>query len=247
MANALIKKLEHYVRLSQHDKEVLSAAAAERVRKLRSHGQLVSEGDKPKVIYLVLEGWAFRYKHLEDGRRQIVGFFLPGDFCDLNVFILREMDHSIASVTPLTLSEITRSNFEHILDGHPRITQALWWEALVNMAIQREWTVNLGQRDALERVAHLLCELFIRLRTAGMTEGWSCNFPLTQSELADATGMSTVHVNRTLQELRALKVIVLNSRTLSILDFDRLMQVGMFNPNYLHLDREGRHLDANEG
>lgn len=246
MADTLIRKLEHFVRLSQHDKEVLIGAAAERVRKLRSRGHVVSEGDKPKVIYLVLEGWAYRYKHLEDGRRQIVGFFLPGDLCDLNVFILREMDHSIASITPLTIAEISRSNFERVIERHPRITQALWWDALVNMAIQREWTVNLGQRVALERVAHLLCELFFRLRSAGLTDGESCGFPLTQGELADATGMSTVHINRTLQELRALKLITLSNRVLSIHDLDRLMHVGMFNANYLHLDREGSHLDANE-
>jgi len=246
MADALIKKLEHFVRLSEHDKEVLAGAAAERIRKLRSRAHVVSEGDNPKVIYLVLEGWAYRYKHLEDGRRQIVGFFLPGDLCDLNVFILREMDHSIASITPLTIAEISRQNFERVIEGHPRVTQALWWDALVSMAIQREWTVNLGQRHALERVAHLFCELFFRLRSAGLTEEMSCGFPLTQAELADATGMSTVHVNRTLQELRALRLITLSNRVLSITDLDRLMQVGMFNANYLHLDNEGSHLDANE-
>ncbi len=246
MADALIKKLEHFVRLSSLDKEVLGRAAAERVRKLRAHEHIVLEGDKPKVIYLVLEGWACRYKHLEDGRRQIVGFFLPGDLCDLNIFILREMDHSIATVTRTMVAEISRTTFEAILDGHARVTQALWWDALVTMAIQREWTVNLGQRDALERVAHLLCEIFIRIRTAGLSRGKSCDFPITQAELADATGMSTVHVNRTLQELRSLKLINLAGRVLTIMDLPRLMQVGMFTPNYLHLDREGAYLDSNE-
>jgi CRP-like cAMP-binding protein len=246
LADALIKKLEHFVRLSSLDKEVLGRAAAERVRKLRAHEHIVLEGDKPKVIYLVLEGWACRYKHLEDGRRQIVGFFLPGDLCDLNIFILREMDHSIATVTRTMVAEISRTTFEAILDGHARVTQALWWDALVTMAIQREWTVNLGQRDALERVAHLLCEIFIRIRTAGLSRGKSCDFPITQAELADATGMSTVHVNRTLQELRSLKLINLAGRVLTIMDLPRLMQVGMFTPNYLHLDREGAYLDSNE-
>ncbi len=246
VAEALLRKLEYFVRLSPHDKEVLERAAAERHRNLGPHERILTEGDKPKVIYLVLEGWACRYKHLEDGRRQIVGFFLPGDLCDLNVFILREMDHSISSITSVRLAEITRHSFEEILDGHPRVTQALWWETLVSIAIQREWTVNLGQRDAMERMAHLLCEMFVRLRTAGLGRGKSCDFPVTQSELADATGMSTVHVNRTLQELRNLKLIHLSGRILTIPDLGRLMQAGLFNANYLHLDREGAHLDANE-
>jgi len=246
LADALIRKLEHFVRLSRDDREVLDRVAAQRVRKLGPHEQILAEGDNPKVIYLVLEGWACRYKHLEDGRRQIVGFFLPGDLCDLNVFILREMDHSISSITSLRLAEISRQAFDAILDGHPRITQALWWDALVSMAIQREWTVNLGQRDALERIAHLMCELYIRLRTAGLARGNACDFPITQAELADATGMSPVHVNRTLQELRNLKLINLSSRLLTIPDLDRLMHAGLFNANYLHLEREGAHLDANE-
>jgi CRP-like cAMP-binding protein len=246
MAEALIRKLENFVRLSSHDKEVLTAAAAERIRKIDPHEPIVHEGDKPKVIYLVLSGWACRYKHLEDGRRQIVSFFLPGDLCDLNIFILREMDHSMAGIGSVTLAEITRQSFEAILQGHARITQALWWDSLVTIAIQREWTVNLGQRDALERVAHLFCEIFVRLRSAGLTRGKSCSFPITQTELADATGMSAVHVNRTLQELRNMKLINLSNRILTIPDLPRLMQAGLFTPNYLHLGHEGAHLDANE-
>ncbi|WP_296744192.1 Crp/Fnr family transcriptional regulator [Mesorhizobium sp.] len=246
MPDALIKKLEHFVHLSSNDKDVLARAAAERVRKLGAHEHIVAEGEKPKAINLMLDGWACRYKHLEDGRRQIVGFFLPGDLCDLNVFILREIDHSIASIGGVTVAEITRHAFETILDGHARIAQALWWDSLVTIAIQREWTVNLGQRDALERVAHLFCEIFLRLQAAGLTRGKSCHFPVTQTELADATGMSTVHVNRTLQELRNMRLINLTNRMLTIPDLPRLMRTGLFNPNYLHLEREGAHLDANE-
>ena len=133
------------------------------------------------------------------------------------------------------MAEITRQNFEAILEGHPRITQALWWDALVSMAIQREWTVNLGQRDALERVAHLLCELFIRLRSAGLTRGHSCTFPLTQAELADATGMSTVHVNRVLQQMRADGLVHTKGTVLTIPDWEALKMVGDFDPIYLHL------------
>jgi CRP-like cAMP-binding protein len=128
----------------------------------------------------------------------------------------------------------------------PRITQALWWHELVVAAIQREWTTNVGQRSAFERIAHLCCELFLRLRAVGQTRGDTCDFPLTQADLADATGLTSVHVNRTIQELRREGLITLHKRLLTIHDLDRLMTACMFNPNYLHLNREGRHLDAND-
>jgi CRP-like cAMP-binding protein len=125
------------------------------------------------------------------------------------------------------------------------VTQALWWESLVNSAIQREWTLNVGQRTAYERISHLLAELYLRLKTVGLTQNGSCDFPLTQTDVADATGLTAVHVNRTLQELRRDNLIVLERRRLTIPDLRSLMDAAMFNPNYLHLDHEGRHLDAN--
>ncbi|MDG4892334.1 Crp/Fnr family transcriptional regulator [Mesorhizobium sp. WSM4976] len=246
MRRPLIRKLEKFTRLSQADKEMLVRIAAQRIRRFTAREDIIHEGEKPEFINLINEGWACRYKTLDDGRRQIIAFFLPGDLCDLNVFILKEMDHSIGAITPVAISEISRTDFDEMMIGHPRITQALWWESLVAAAIQREWTVNLGQRDALERMAHLLCELFIRLEASGCTSDNSCEFPLTQTELGETLGMSTVHVNRTLQELRASNLIVLKDRTLTIPNLQALQDVALFNANYLHLDREGRHLDANE-
>lgn len=124
--------------------------------------------------------------------------------------------------------------------------KALWWDTLVSVAIQREWTVNLGQRTAIERLGHLFCELFVRLRGIGLTDGDSCPLPLTQVELADAMGLSNVHINRTLQELRRAGLVVFKGKRLTIPDLAALQKVSLFNPNYLHLDHEGRHLDANE-
>jgi CRP-like cAMP-binding protein len=246
MASALISKLERFAKLSSDDKATLRRLAALNVRSLGSHDDLIREGEKPVEINLMLSGWACRHKHLEDGRRQIISFFLPGDLCDHNVFILKEMDHSVSTITPVTIAGVSREAFEEATLKHPRITQALWWEALVAFAIQREWTVNLGQRTATERMAHLLCELFLRLQSVRMVDGNSCEFPLTQAELGEATGLSTVHVNRTLQDLRAAGIIELKGRRLIILDLDALMRQSLFNPNYLHLGHEGQHLDANE-
>ncbi|VIO81059.1 Crp/Fnr family transcriptional regulator [Bradyrhizobium ivorense] len=241
---SLIRKLEHFVRLSPAEHAILDRAATERVRGFGPRVDLVREGEKPRDVHLILSGWACRYKQLEDGRRQVVSFLLPGDICDVNGFILREMDHSIGSITQVTIADLSREFFDEVGARHPRIATAFWWETLVNAAIQREWTMNLGQRTALERTAHLLCEIWLRLSMAELTRGDNCDFPLTQADLADATGLSKVHVNRILQELRAAGLIVLKSKTLAVPDLARLMRAGLFNPNYLHMDREGRQLDA---
>ncbi|WP_298091969.1 Crp/Fnr family transcriptional regulator [uncultured Sphingomonas sp.] len=245
MNNPLIRKLEQFTRLSGSDRTILDELASTGIRRLGARRDLVREGEKPRAINLMLDGWAFRYKMLEDGRRQIISFFLPGDLCDLNIYLLREMDHSIAALTPLTFCEIPRDTFEQVTE-RPRIVQALWWDSLVAAAIQREWTVNLGQRNALERISHLICELFFRIRGVGLNDDSSFFCPITQNDLAEATGMTSVHVNRTLQELRGRGLVHWKGKQVEIPDLGALCQLALFNQNYLHLDREGAHLDAND-
>lgn len=247
MLHPLIAKFEQFTRLSAEDKEAIRRATAERVRAVPAHEDIIREGEAPKAVNVILAGWACRYKLLEDGRRQIISFFLPGDICDFNVFILRSMDHSVGTLTQVTLSELSRPTVERLTLDFSRVAQAFWWETLVNSSIQREWTLNLGQRTAYERLGHLFCELYLRLRAVGRADGDSCELPLTQAELADATGLSTVHVNRTLQELRGAGLVQLRGKTLTIPDLQALQDATMFNPNYLHFDRSGRHLDANAG
>jgi len=241
---AVASKLEAFTRLSSDDLAALTKVT-QNVRFVDARRDLVSEGDKPRYVHLVLDGWGARYKSLPDGKRQIVSLFLPGDFCDLNVYILKHMDHSIGAITRMKVAMITPEEMNALTTQRPRVTQALWWHELVTTAIQREWTLNLGQRTAYERIAHLLVELYLRLRTVGRARDNRCDFPLTQTDLAEATGLTAVHVNRTLQELRGDGLIELERRQLHILDLERLMDVSMFNPNYLHLEHEGRHLDAN--
>jgi CRP-like cAMP-binding protein len=241
----LALRLEAFTRLSHDDRAAL-AKVSKVSRVIPARRDLIREGERPQYVHLTVEGWACRYKALPDGRRQVVAFFVPGDFCDLNVHVLREMDHSIAAITRLSVADISREEMDALTDAHPRIAQALWWESLVQVAIQREWTVNIGQRTANERLAHLLVELYVRLKTVGLTRDGSCDFPLTQNDLADATALTAVHVNRTLQDLRRDNLIILEHKRLTIPNVRRLMQVAMFNPNYLHLGHEGRHLDAND-
>jgi CRP-like cAMP-binding protein len=245
VTGALLRKFERFTRLSQAERELLAQLTSEQVRRHAPHEDIIREGERPPALGVITEGWACCYKMLEDGRRQIVGFFLPGDLSDPGVFASGEIDHSVGAVTSVAFAEISRRGLDELL-SRSRLEQVFWWDWLVKMSIQREWALNLGQRDAFERLAHLFCELFLRLESVGLTSGDSCEWPLTQSELGEATGLSAVHVNRTLQELRNAGLIVLRDHTLTIPHMDALQRVAMFSPAYLHLDREGRHLDANE-
>ncbi|HEX2136549.1 MAG TPA: Crp/Fnr family transcriptional regulator [Microvirga sp.] len=247
MATYLIRKLEQFTRLSAEDKRALERAASLKVRLLRPREDIIREGDRPKQVTLILDGWAFRYKQLEDGRRQIMAYLIPGDICDLRMFILKEMDHSVGAVGPMRVAEIPADALIELTESYPRIGRALWWNSLVEEAIGREWIVNNSQRTAFERMAHLLCEVFIRLRAVGLTNGRSCELPVTQAEMADTTGLSAVHVNRTLMELRDANLIVLKGKTLTIPDLEALKAAGWFNAKYLHLERDRREIDAPEG
>ena len=250
LTHRLIRRLGHFVRLSPGDKSALAAAAAQNMRRIEPRLDILQEGGRPTDFNLFADGWACRYRTLRDGRRQLVGFLLPGDLCDFGQSVLHRMDHGVAAVTAVRMAEIPREVLQDVLFRHPRLTQALWWSALVDEAVQREWMVSVALRSAVERLAHLLCELFIRLRMVGLANdsggGGSCEFPLTQNDLAEATGLSMVHVNRTLQELRSRGLIVLRERQLTVPNLATLQAVALFNPGYLHLDQDGRNLDARD-
>ncbi|MFM9976835.1 MAG: Crp/Fnr family transcriptional regulator [Sphingomonadaceae bacterium] len=233
-ASHFVRKLESFQLFSQATETAIQTLATLRTRTLNAGDDLISEGDEPRTIYLVIDGWACRQKMLDDSRRQIMAFFLPGDLCDLHVYILDEMDHSISALTPVTYASITPSEFETFCDDHPRVVRSLWWATLVGASIQREWLVSAGQRSAYEALAHLCCELYFRLRLIGLTAGGKCNLPLTQSDIADALGLTQPHVSRTIAELNASKLATLRRRYLTVIDLPGLMAAGRFNPNYLH-------------
>jgi CRP-like cAMP-binding protein len=243
LPNALTRRLEEHGPLTDADRAELARLTALSTRTVPPRRDLIREGDTPASIYLVIEGWACRYRTLRDGRRQIVDFVIPGDLCDLNVFILDHVDHSIGALTSLTVAQIGRDHLHRVATSSPNITTALWWQELVSKSISREWIVNIGQRSAEERVAHLLCEMFLRMESIGMSDGFSCDFPPTQTDIADATGITPVHANRTLQQLRRRGLIILQDRKLTIPDIGSLQAAGLFNPEYLHLRRLDRHTD----
>ena len=184
----LIAKLNAFMRTSSGSEDAINDMASRRVASADRGQDIISEGDEPRTVNLLIDGWACRYKMMEDGRRQILAFFLPGDLADLHVYILNAMDHSISAITPVRYARLAPKEFEEISDAHPKLLRALWWESLVTDSIQREWLVSVGQRDALESVAHLACELYLRLKTVGLVQGQRCDFPLNAARHCGCIG-----------------------------------------------------------
>ncbi len=233
--NPFIAKLSLGVQLQESDRSRLLEVMS-RQRDAPPGVDLISEGDKPENVRLILKGWAFRYKVLADGKRQIMSILLPGDFCDLHIAILKRMDHSIGVLSPVRVVEIPRSTILELTSHHPGITRALWWATLVEEAVMREWLVNMGQRQADRAMCHIFCELLVRLRVVGLARGSSYEFPMTQEDLGDVLGLSSIHVNRTLQEVRSAGLISLQGGVLTIHDEAALARMSGFKPDYLHLD-----------
>jgi CRP-like cAMP-binding protein len=197
----LIRKLENFAPLPEEEKRAL-ADAVNTIRRFSAREDLIREGEPTDGVKVILEGFACRYKVLPDGRRQIVAYLLPGDMCDLRACLLKRMDHTIATLSPIEAALISQEAMLDLTERYPRLTRALWWSTLVEEAITREWVVNVGQRTAFERMAHLFCEISLRLEAVGLARNDRYELPLTQTELADTVALSAVHVNRTLMEMR---------------------------------------------
>ena len=235
MGNPLTLKLEHGSKLTPGDRQRLDALIQTSCR-IEAGQDLIRENDPPEHVRLILDGFVCRYKILEDGRRSIIAYLVPGDICDLHVAILRRMDHAMATLTPCTIVFMAPDVIVDLTTNYPRIAHALWWSTLVDAAILREWLVSLGQRPADQRLAHLFCELLLRLQTVRLADENSYPLPLTQEALADTLGISTVHVNRVLQQMREDGLVVFRDHRLVIPNVERLKEFAGFDSNYLHLD-----------
>ncbi len=237
MANPLTMKLEQYTKFDPSERSRLDHLLSY-PKKTWTRGEIIiKEGEKVSDILLVLSGLATRSKSLADGNRQFMAFLIPGDLCDVEVFVLDAMDHDILAVSETTCVLLPSKVLEDLLSEHTTITKALWWSTMTDSAVLRQWIVGHGARDARERLAHLFCELLIRFRIVGETTDDTFPFPLTQDELADATGQTAVHVNRVLQQLRAEGLLDWRDKTITILDPAGLQMVAQFEANYLHLAR----------
>jgi CRP-like cAMP-binding protein len=231
----LLAKLGSIADLTE-DQEAAIRNLPARVRRLRAHEDIVMDGDRPTECCLLLEGFACRYKLLPDARRQILSFHIPGDIPDVQSLHLKRMDHSLAVLLPSRIALIPHASLRKLTHEHPALADIFWRDTLIDAAVFREWMVGMGRRSALARIAHLFCELIVRLRAVHLVRKDSITLRLTQAELGDALGLSTVHVNRVLQRLRGDGIIELHTGLLRVLDWPALMDIGEFSPDYLHLE-----------
>ena len=232
MLDNLLRKLESVSTLSEPHVQAVRAMFTGS-RRAPPGEDIVREGESPASLSLLAEGLACRYKSMSDGRRQIMGFLIPGDLVDTYAFTMGEMDHSVGALTRCRLMLAPNQKVAETLDQHPALMHALWADSMADTALTREWLVGLGRRSAYSRIAHLLCEVVARMKAVGLTDGSLCDLPLTQQELADSLGLSLVHVNRVLQRLRASGLVSLGRGALQVHDWEGLQQAGEFDPSYL--------------
>lgn len=240
MPNFICRKLMGYDTLSADDIAALEAACSVTI-KAEADKTLVREDESPSDLLAILEGWACRYKILPDGGRQILGFLMPGDICDMSASVIVAMDHDVGTLTPVTLAKLSRRMTEALLHERPRLTRAFLWAQMVDEGILRAWLASLGRRDAYDRVGHLLCELWARAKNVGLVTDHQIDLPVTQTELSDALGLTPVHTNRVLRRLREEGLIVTGRGRLTIPDAVKLAKAVGFSANYLQ-GRNGRQL-----
>jgi len=231
----MIRKLESQFILNDEEKQALQALPV-LTQDVKANHDIVKMGEQPAQCCLLLEGFSCVYKLTFEGKRQIMSLHIPGDMPDLQSLHLKVIDINIASLSPCKLGFIQHQDLHHLFERHPRLTAAFWHETLVDASIFREWLLNVGQREGYSRIAHIICELALRLEAVGLVEATTFEMPITQAELADATGMTPVHVNRVLQALRSDGLIRTNKRKITIPDWQKLQEAGEFDPLYLHLE-----------
>lgn len=230
----LVRKLLTLAPLDKEDQAAIQALPHS-TRQIEPGKYIVREGDKPTHCCLLVSGFGLRHKIVGDGARQIVNIHMSGDMLDLQNSLLGTADHNVQALTKMVAAFIRREDLMELAFGRPAVGKAFWIETLVEGSIQREWIANVGRRDARTRVAHLLCEFAYRLEAVGLAEECSYELPMTQEQIADTTGLTPVHVNRTLKELRAEGLMTLSKRSVVINDLAKLQDVGDFRSTYLHL------------
>ena len=233
----LVRRWSAYAELSPDDSDALLALPYTR-KSFPKDGYIVREGQETRECALILSGFAFRQKLIRNGSRQIISIHIPTEFVDLQNSLLGVADHSVQSLGPSEVALVPRNAIIELRETRPALHLAMWTETLIDASIFREWVVNVGRRDSKARIAHLLCELVSRLERIRAGKQGTYEFPLTQEQLADATGLTPVHTNRTLQTLRKDGLIELNGRSLKVLDWKGLREAGDFDELYLHMQPE---------
>jgi CRP-like cAMP-binding protein len=202
--------------------------------------EIVREGSRPTDSCLIASGFAVRNQDIRRGKRQITAIHVPGDFVDLHSLLLKVMDHSVSALGACDVVFIRHKDLLAAMDRSPHLTRMLWLSTTIDASIQRTWITCLGRRSSIQHLAHVICELYVRLEIVGLASDQTFTIPLTQAEMGDVLGLSIVHVNRTLQELRAKDLVSWKDRRIVILDFQRLVLLADFDATYLNLFHEPR-------
>lgn len=221
------------MKLTKEEKQIL-ADSARKTDTIQKGRDIITQGQRPNEMHLIVEGWACRYKLVEHGEYHITAFLIPGDICDIHTTVLERMDHSIRAVTPVTVIKFPSIEISRILSRHPRLAGALAWTTLVDEAILREWLVNAGTRPADKRLMHIFCEILLRSHIAGLTQDNSFEFPLTQIELGESLGFTDVHISRVLGKLQQEGLVYLANKRITLPDWERAKSFADFDPIYLH-------------
>lgn len=236
---SLFARLERRDVLTFEERGILASAASQ-VKVVHAGEDIVRESDRPTSSVLLARGFSGRHKVMQDGSRQITAFHIDGDFVDLHGFLLKTMDHGVRALSDCVLVTFPHQELRKITEEQPHLTRILWLSTLLDSAIVREWVIVRGRLLAISQMAHLFCELLERWRVVGDPDARSFSFPITQADLGDALGMSSVHVNRTIQEIRARGLAEWRDGIVEVFEEQRLRALGVFNREYLHLEKEPR-------
>lgn len=236
MISVHLKKLRRRIELSPEEERAIRDSVVE-TRRVAADQILIRAGQELNSSLLILEGWLARSKDLAGGERQVTELHVAGDFADLHGFTLKRLDHDVLSLSDCVLGVVPHERLQEITERYPRLARAYWFSSNVDAAITRELALSLGQRSAISRMAHLFCELYVRLDAVGRARPNGYKFPLTQRELSECLGLTVVHANRTIQELRRRGLVELEKSQLTILDRRGLEGVAEFDPSYLYLDK----------
>ena len=229
-----MRRLLSFAELTETEERAVSGLTMH-IREFRKDHDIIREGDRPSQCCVLLQGLACRYKLVSGGKRQIFSFQLAGDIPDLQGLQIEVMDHNIGTLTNCTVGFVPYPVMTALMDAYPRIARALWRDVLVETSILREWMATIGRRPAYVRIAHLLCEMMTRLAAIGKVANFVVELPITQDTVADALGLSTVHVNRVIQALRREGLITMKGGVVTAIDWEGLKVAGEFDPAYLHL------------
>jgi CRP-like cAMP-binding protein len=231
----LLLKLRARDEVSAREEDVLRGAVSE-IIEFAAGKTMVRAGTPLTHSMLTLDGIVARYKDLADGQRQVQELHVAGDFTDLHGFLLKRLDHNVGSLTRTRVALVPHEAIRRITEDQPHLARLLWFSTLIDSAIQREKILSVGRRPALARLAHILSELYVRLDVVGLVDAGTFSLPITQLDLGDATGLTSVHVNRMLKQLRDDRLVTFRGGEVTIHDFPRLQQVGEFDANYLYLN-----------